>query len=102
MAERIEIDCSCGRKFKTAVRGRGTTCPGCAVRHYVRQNGTVKGRQQPQEADQDYTDREVWELAQETSEYAAMTVEELSTEFDITPAQVRAAIAREEVRMARS
>lgn len=42
MSDRKAVTCSCGRRFTTAVRGRGTHCPGCRKRVYIRVDGTVR------------------------------------------------------------
>lgn len=42
MGERQSVECGCGRTFTTTVRGRGTHCPQCGKRVYVRADGTVR------------------------------------------------------------
>ncbi len=42
MSDRKAVTCSCGRRFTTSVRGRGTHCPGCRKRVYIRVDGTVR------------------------------------------------------------
>jgi AraC-like DNA-binding protein len=42
MSERVKVSCPCGEGFTTAVRGRGTHCPKCRKRIYVRVDGTAR------------------------------------------------------------
>lgn len=44
MSDRKQVTCSCGQRFTTAVRGRGTHCPDreCHRRIYIRVDGTAR------------------------------------------------------------
>lgn len=105
MAQRVEVECGCGRRFTTAVRGRGTHCPACARSVYVRTNGTARPPAQPDwpafpddASEEQMTAREMWELVHDTEQGPALTVREVAEEYGVSVAQVRRSIAAEQKR----